>query len=135
MDFYIVGFPRSGTTLLTNRLNESLLVAIPPETRFYAEFGYKKTLNLKVKQLLKAERMKDVISSETKLKPTDIVKGSSSEILTKLILNWAEEKKIKYDLVGEKSPVHQLFLPKILKNEDAKMKLLKRNQFYWAYSI
>ena len=139
MNFFITGFPRSGTTLLTNILNCECMCAIPPETRFYEEIGVFDSLSGKeLKALLKSSnRLGDVISSsEIELLFDDIGTYNTEQVLRAIVEHWSNSCGIDYNQLGEKSPVHQLHMAKILKrSSNAKFIFIVRDPLFVVNSV
>jgi len=118
---FIVGAPRSGTTLLAVLLNRHSRFSIPPETQFFTTFAAgEAALELrqadrrtKVEMVLNHERMADLHLGREELltifqRYDDSVAGLFRAILEAYA---AKEKKAR---VGEKSPKHLEHVPRLL---------------------
>tara|TARA_Y100000589_G_C27180685_1_gene640626 strand:+ start:1758 stop:2639 length:882 start_codon:yes stop_codon:yes gene_type:complete len=113
---FVVGMPRSGTTLVSNLINASNKIFIPEETRFFRELSKSSKLNLDFRESYfnsnKIYYKSWQLSSSVILK----IKGKSSfkdifEELIKALLN-KQNKNIQW---GEKTPIHFMHLNEILK--------------------
>ena len=115
---FIVGAPRSGTTLLRNMLNRHPAIAVCRETEFYhfiyrrrRAFGNLAILRNRqrlVKEYLSTERIRRLRLNLALLEQTLLEEGSSYEALFLSLLRLyarAHEKK----RCGEKTPQHSLF--------------------------
>ena len=56
---YVVGFPRSGTTLLAAMLDRHSKICVPPESRFYEEIDWNTSEKNRFIQLSNSIRLKD----------------------------------------------------------------------------
>lgn len=119
MHFFLVGFPRSGTTLLATLLSRHSKIFVPPETRFYEELLPKvkahrllgfTTEAEAVKASINFTRAKDLSSSLAEV--SEPPRGA--QWLPYLIRRSRYYKN--EEMIGEKSPVHMLHLPQILRD-------------------
>ena len=54
---FVIGFPRSGTTMLADLMSKGLNYSVTPETRFYEEIGsYRSVTKEKVKDKLRIKK-------------------------------------------------------------------------------
>jgi hypothetical protein len=66
--FFIVGCPRSGTTMLQQALNRHSRIAIPPETAFFSMLAYSKRIQHEHLQRIKEDLEIDLPSASTRLR-------------------------------------------------------------------
>jgi len=113
--FFIVGVPRSGTSLLAIILNNSSLVGIPPETHYFDYFYRKckslnnvKKFNVLFSKYLHSEYLKSFDftneDEEFLLRKRDKSELSHANILEELCLIYIKKNKKK--MWGEKTPSH-----------------------------
>lgn len=120
--FFIVGAPRSGTTMLSVMLDRHSNISIPPETQFFndlqpglqAVLAHKEIGDL-VSFVLKSERIKDLEISHEEVMEGFTSAGDRERDLFLALLK-AYSKKTGCKKIGEKSPLHLLHLPKICKH-------------------
>lgn len=131
--FFVVGFPRSGTTLLASMLNRHSQVCIPPETHFYRSF-HPDAARWKAcgpdelaKRFVEYPRIIDLkLGAEEVSKCLRNRNGSLAALLTAGLTVYAERHG--KDIVGEKTPAHALYLPQIHQNHpDAKIIIITRD--------
>lgn len=114
---FIVGFPRSGTTVLANTISKHLRLVIPPETRFYYELAFRgrKDGSQVLELINQSERLKDILSEEVSsslfLKDKQY---NSEQVLTAILHKWREINGLEENFLGEKSPIHQLYCKEIV---------------------
>lgn len=117
---FIVGAPRSGTTLLAVLLDRHSQIAIPPETQFFADFlpsqpssSVVSSRNEKIEQALSFRRIQDIGLVREQL--LDVFSGLPNTwpcLLQAILALYAIGQKKKR--VGEKSPKHVAHVPEIL---------------------
>lgn len=117
--FFIVGAPRSGTTLLSVILDRHSNISIPPETQFFGDFQpilrpviAQNSLENLVSLALQADRVKDLAVTKEDVIQHLSYEGEKERDLF-LALMKAYAKKTGCNKVGEKSPLHLLHLRKI----------------------
>lgn len=121
--FFVVGFPRSGTTFLSELLNRHSNISIPSETRFFREFYLEsKTFSLsragcaqKVKYLLGNRWFSDTpMSNDEALHE---LRGEGRCNYSDLFVAFlkANAKKYKKTRYGEKTPIHLIYVEEILR--------------------
>jgi len=115
--FFVVGAPRSGTTLLSVVLDRHSRLSVPPETNFFDEIAWRlwrSSGRFILKELRRWPRV-----SELKLEPETIVcrmarrRPVRRELLAAMLDLYAERKgKAR---CGEKTPQHLRHVPAILR--------------------
>tara|TARA_A100001011_G_scaffold352661_1_gene393621 strand:+ start:45468 stop:46391 length:924 start_codon:yes stop_codon:yes gene_type:complete len=128
---FIVGMPRSGTTILSNLLNATQNIYFPPETHYYQlikKFYSKKSknpyldfINLTRNKYFSEFKFSDYEIDNLKNLIINYPKSQiSSELLKKICISKSLEKNIKR--WGEKTPIHFYFLNKIFSDfQDCKV--------------
>jgi len=116
---FIVGCPRSGTTLLAAIIDRHSQISIPPETRFFEgvlpRFRTRngQTHDEIVKAIQSYQRIRDLaISDEELLTRLQHYSPTVQNGFRSLLETYAEKQG--KSLMGEKSPVHLLHVPTIL---------------------
>lgn len=131
---FIVGAPRSGTTLLAVLLDRHSKVAIPPETQFFADFLPSQSSgpavsnrNEKVEKALSYSRIKDIgIAREQLVDVFSRLPDTWPCLLQAILESYAIGQKKK--IIGEKSPKHIAYVPEILEAfPDARILCLVRD--------
>ena len=116
--FFLVGCPRSGTTLLSVLLDRHTRLCVPPETAFFDEIGRRlwRRSNALALTLLKEWRR----LPELQMEPEEVLRRISArrprraELLAAILDLYAERQgKAR---CGEKTPRHLLHVPTILKS-------------------
>ncbi len=117
---FIVGAPRSGTTMLAVLLDRHTKIAIPPETQFFTEFSPQFQDQL---YTLSSEELVDFAVTHRRIKDLqlnrDVVFGvfnnysKSLPNLLRALIECHAAKKCK-PIPGEKSPEHIQHVPEIL---------------------
>lgn len=117
--FFIVGAPRSGTTLLAVLLDRHHQIAIPPETQFFTEFlplleSPTETFSCEqvVARALSFERISDLNLPLQRLQHHLPSPSCDAGQLLKALLTTYKEMR-GASRVGEKSPLHLLHLEEI----------------------
>ena len=118
--FFVVGSPRSGTTLLQAMLSSHSQIAIPPETDFFQEFvsciGHDES-ETKVRECLTqwfgSDKWHDQNIDEAEFRRRMENRECSVESLFLTFLEMHSERSGK-PIVGEKSPFHVRHLGEIL---------------------
>lgn len=115
---FVVGFPRSGTTLLASQLMRHGNVAIPPETRFFEEvmppFNIGLTTHASLVRKFQGNfRCKDLqLDSQILLNRFMDYEASYANLLRVALEMFAVMHG--RTLVGEKTPVHMMYVDTIL---------------------
>ncbi len=122
--FFIVGSPRSGTTLLQAMLMSIPGVYIPPETKFWpaskgraGSFGSLSTergFRLAVESILKTARESEVPLDESALCARWEAGERSYAAMFDALLAHVQERREGCRRIGEKSPPHLLYVPELL---------------------
>lgn len=121
--FFIVGMPRSGTTLLSLILNNHSEIAVPPETHFFGRFAklFKKNKLSNIQNnldfFLNSSNVKDFNLSHQDINNIKINILNNHEINNRVILDsvitsYCKNNNKKY--WGEKTPGHVFYLNQIL---------------------
>lgn len=121
IDFFIVGYPRSGTTLAATLLSRHNEIYIPAETQFFRKFYPV------IKDSTEPDEIYDKFIHDNRLKDIGIDNGAAKKIilenktpeensllLARLLRHQAESEN--KSIVGEKSPGHILYYSDILKS-------------------
>ena len=116
--FFVVGFPRSGTTLLASMLNRHSQICVPPETQFFRKFmrKFKPWPNLSKEELIGRfvafPRICDLDVQPDDLTdlPANILE-QPEQLLAAALTSYA--RRAGKSIVGEKTPAHALYLPTI----------------------
>jgi len=126
MPIFIVGMPRSGTTLLSMIINAHSQVAIPPETHYFTKYwkfcrdrrclenraGYLKFVD----RLLSSSEFKDMGLQPAEEKQigarlSDLSSPNHTEVISNIMENYASSKgAFRW---GEKTPGHLTYIPTI----------------------
>ncbi|HTV47116.1 MAG TPA: sulfotransferase [Phycisphaerae bacterium] len=117
--FFIVGYERSGTTLLAAMLDRHSRIAIPPETHFFEHVcrveDARKCANTEtlVDRFINAPRSRDLKLNKSEL--LNQLAGSEST-WANLLAAALQLYMVKHgkERVGEKTPNHHLIVPEIL---------------------
>jgi hypothetical protein len=122
--FFIVGSPRSGTTLLQAMLMSIPGVYIPPETKFWAvskgragDFGPlsdDRGFELAVESILKSSGENEVPLDEQKLRAAWAEGERSYAAMFDTLLGHIQAGRAGCRRIGEKSPPHLLYVPELL---------------------
>jgi hypothetical protein len=110
-NFFIVGCPRSGTTMVQQALNRHSRIAIPAETKFFFSFlGHPRR-----KQVRHIQRLNEDLNIRLPAPATRIVTDSEGRAFYELMARQYVERSAKKDLAyfGEKTPEHTGHLPRI----------------------
>lgn len=125
--FFIVAFPRSGTTLLQSMLNMSDRVFIPPETQCLCVLNSRRcrtldwTRDSDFAQVLEMIRTHSCLSNELPVEWDRLVQQLSSAPRTPMalyqaLLHHLADRQPPGILLGDKSPMHLLYADQILKH-------------------
>ncbi len=118
--FFIVGYERSGTTLMAAMLDRHSRVAVPPETHFFTNicpiFRATQTADpaTLAERFANGDRSRDLRLSRTELFRRLAGTEPTWANLLLIALRLYAENRGK-DLVGEKTPLHWQLVPRILK--------------------
>lgn len=117
---FIVGMPRSGTTLLSNLLNASEEIYFPQETHFFSQLNkFKKNEGKLKKTFEKFYLNKNEIyfkSWNLDINKIEELAGlNEKELFEKLIYLLQLQNKKQFENWGEKTPIHFVYIPQILK--------------------
>jgi len=116
--FFIVGYPRSGTTLLSSILNGHPTVAVAPETHFFRKFwrpALRRTDDLRgfVQAFVDAPRVRDLsLSADELMMFSEDFENEHERVLLAGLDQYAAKRG--KTICGEKTPAHALHLQKIL---------------------
>lgn len=128
---FILGYPRSGTTLLRHILNKNKKIKIIPETSFYPKYYGSRTINY-----FKKKHIYDIVINgsgdpdmlEYKKYKEDFnsyIQNNNDDFKT--ILNFFNIQ-FQTEIIGEKTPLHTFFIKNIIKVfPDAKFICVERN--------
>jgi len=114
--FFIVGYPRSGTTMVASLLSRHSKVCVPPETQFFRLFvprfkGFKSTDQC-MAEFVKDRRLSDLCITLEELEPHRSLFDSDWRMLLPIALSIYSQKQGK-NIVGEKTPGHIFYVRKI----------------------
>ena len=117
---FIVGAPRSGTTLLAVLFDRHSRIAIPPETQFFSEFLNKYSIEIErdshqkiVDKALNFKRISDLNLNRDDLLDEYFEKEKTlPNLLASILICYARQKKKKRS--GEKTPRHVEYIPEII---------------------
>jgi len=125
---FIVGNPRSGTTLLAVLIDRHSEISIPPETHYYDQFVHEYRHNLSsytkeemVFNVLKNERIKDLnLENQEILKQFSNYPPSQANLLRSILESYSIKRNKKK--FGEKTPMHFSHVDEIITDfPDAKI--------------
>jgi len=111
-NIFLVGFPRSGTTLLTSLLNSHSRICGTPETQFFAQFlriKSFKTTGYTSQELIdhyNKTRLRDLGITENKVLNIANKSRESAIIFYDKLLQKYADRKINCSIIVEKSPDH-----------------------------
>ena len=118
-DFLIAGYPRSGTTLLSEALNKKCNVLIPPETQFFRLF----LRDRRIKQITDVNELINTYCDYPRIRDLNLTVNDFIPFIEMIRLNRKNLLGIslkiladKYDkqYMGEKSPANILYADDIL---------------------
>ncbi|MDH5570289.1 MAG: sulfotransferase [Gammaproteobacteria bacterium] len=117
---FIVGNPRSGTTLLAVLIDRHSDISIPPETHYYDQFIHEFRMKLNnlskgqmVRYALENERIKDLnLDYHEVLEIFTKYERSKANLLRSILECYAEKRNKK--IFGEKTPMHLRFVNEIM---------------------
>lgn len=127
---FVVGHPRSGTTLLATVLGRNSEVAMPPETQFFIEqahhFG-RRLQSIDIENMLINKRIADLgLNRDDVLTSFDETDGSLCAAFTTILDRF--RAKAGKPRVGEKSPLHLKHAETLINwFPDAKILCIERN--------
>jgi hypothetical protein len=124
--FFIVGCPRSGTTMVQQALNRHSAITIPPETKFFFSFFGQPRKN----QLRHIERLNTDLDIQLPAPAAHITTTAEGRAFYELMAQQYIERSPKKDITyfGEKTPEHTGHLPRIRQMfPDAKIVVLYRD--------
>lgn len=119
--FFIVGFERSGTTLLATLLDRHSMIAVTPETHFF-DLVLPKRRDIRdisthaalADRLFSSRRVKDMVLEHSKLLARFKRYSPNYPSLLQATLEEYVEKQGK-SIIGEKTPAHMPYVPLILR--------------------
>jgi hypothetical protein len=132
--FFILGCPRSGTTMVQQALNRHPAVAIPPETKFFFSFfGHSHACQARHLERLNADLDIDLPTPATAVR--SLPEGRAVyELMARQYLQRLGKKGVTW--FGEKTPEHTGHLPRILQMfPTAKVIVLSRDGRDVAHSL
>ena len=136
--FFIVGCPRSGTTLLSVLLDRNSRLCVPPETAFYDEVAPFLAGNDNALLFNILQRWRRL--SELRIDPHAVLRSlqgqalSSSTVLAAILNLYAADRR--KERCGEKTPQHLRHVPTILQEfPDAKILCMLRDGREVALSL
>ena len=106
--FFIVGMPRSGTTLLSFILDAHTQIAVAPETHYFTKFHDNITNPREILEKFKSSKYADNLMIDNW---NNMNISTSAELFLSLLLSYSKYKSLKY--VGEKTPAHFSHLEEI----------------------
>ncbi len=117
---FIVGMPRSGTTLLSNLLNASEEIYFPQETHFFSQLDkYKKNKSKLKNSFNNFYFNKNEIYFKSWNLDSQKIDGLNSynekELFEDLICLLQKQNKKQFESWGEKTPIHFVYINEILK--------------------
>jgi hypothetical protein len=124
--FFILGCPRSGTTMVQQALNRHSQIVIPPETKlFYCFFGHSRSQQARHVARLNADLGIDLHPPAAAVRSAE--EGRSFyERLTRLYVAQRQKRGVAY--FGEKSPSNTGYLPQLRQMfPEAKILILYRD--------
>ena len=123
--FFIVGCPRSGTTMLQQALNRHSQVTIPPETAFFSFLGFSRRVQKQHLQRLNEDLEIGLALPEHRISQPDEARTLFEELARQYI---ASRGKASVTHFGEKTPEHLSRLDRISAvYPEAKILLLYRD--------
>jgi hypothetical protein len=124
--FFIVGCPRSGTTMVQQALNRHSRIAIPPETKFFFSFfGHTRRAQRRHLKRLNADLRINLPEPAARVSSTEDGRAFY-EAMARQYLERLGKKDVAY--FGEKTPEHTGHLPRIRHLfPDAKILVLYRD--------
>jgi hypothetical protein len=109
--FFIVGCPRSGTTMVQQALNRHSRIAIPPETKFFFSFyGHSHKQQLRHLERLDADLQISLPRPAMPIRSPDEARAFYEDMARRYV---ARLGKNDVDYFGEKTPEHTGHLPMI----------------------
>lgn len=125
---FIVGFPRSGTTLLATMLSRHSSIAVPPETRFMEEVvDAARDPATMLARLADSRRCRDLGLDNTAVADDFLAGPPAYDRLFRILLESYATKAGK-DVIAEKSPIHLLHVPTLARwYPDARFLIVARD--------
>ncbi|MCW9014363.1 MAG: sulfotransferase [Gammaproteobacteria bacterium] len=117
IDFFVIGYPRSGTTMAASLLARNLDIYISPETHFFRNF-LPNNANSKNKETMINAFINDKRLSDIGITPSDLDKYSPEKHKITWLLNTALGVKAgehNKSIIGEKTPAHMMYYKEIIK--------------------
>jgi hypothetical protein len=118
--FFIVGYERSGTTLMAAALDRHSRIAVPPETHFFVDVcpalhaGQRGDPQFMVSHFFRSKRMGDLqLDSAQLLDRMKRIEPTWANLFLEALRLYAAGRG--KDLIGEKTPGHWRYLPEILR--------------------
>jgi hypothetical protein len=110
--FFILGCPRSGTTMLQQALNRHSRIAIPPETKFFFSF-YRRSHRCQLRHL---QRLNEDLRIDLPAPPRRLASVEDGrayfDVMARQYLQRLAKPGVSW--FGEKSPEHSGYLDRIL---------------------
>jgi hypothetical protein len=124
--FFIIGCPRSGTTMLQQALNRHSQVVLPPETKFFFSFlGHSRVRQLRHLERLDADLGIRLPRPAARLSSAEEGRAFYEEMARQYISRLGKRDVVWF---GEKTPEHTGHLPRIRELfPDAKILVLHRD--------
>lgn len=123
--FFIIGAPRSGTTMLQMALNRHTQIAIPPETAYFAFLKRSRRGQLRNWICIEKDLQVQIDPPTERLRPGPIAREYFCRIANAFLRRLGKPSPTYF---GEKSPQHQRFVPEILQTfPEAKFVLIYRD--------
>ena len=112
---FIVGFPRSGTTLLATLLSRHTQIAVPPETRFLEDVVGRTHNRAKMLARVAGSKRCQALGLNLDVVAAKFLAGSPtySRLFRALLETYAD--KMGKTIVAEKTPIHLLHIPTLVK--------------------
>ncbi len=124
--FFVVGCPRSGTTMVQQALNRHSQVVVPPETKFFFSFlGHSRRAQARHVGRLNADLGIDLPAPKTRVRSAEEGRAFYEDMARRYVARLGKEGVTCF---GEKTPEHTGRLPRIRQLfPDAKVLVLVRD--------
>ena len=118
ISFFIVGYPRSGTTMAASLLTRNPDIYIPPETQFFRSFMHElpkvQTKETLINAFIENKRLSDIGVTHSHLKNFSPKKHQITWLLNTALE--IKAKELNKSIIGEKTPAHLLHFKEIINN-------------------